>query len=269
MRQRSRQSCSGAALQGGKTEHPGEDPYVTLAEGDEDAQDDAVKPSDLLVLAAKTEEDAATLEVWLFEASDEHGDMNAYVHHDVMLPAFPLAVAWLDFNPAGAATRQQCICTGGDMHCTRHQKQLAIDIRARPALMLELAAHGRAEPERSGSFAAVSTFDTEIEIWDLDVIDALQPVATLGGHSGDGPGKAPERRSSKRKKKEGYKPGSHTDSVLSLAWNTSFRNVLASGSADHTVKVRLLSAVCAMLTCTVPPRSQPRSRRADGLPPDR
>lgn len=46
-----------------------------------------------------------------------------------------------------------------------------------------------AEPERPGSFAAVSTFDTEIEIWELGVIDALQPVASLGGHSGDVPGK--------------------------------------------------------------------------------
>jgi hypothetical protein len=32
-----------------------------------------------------------------------------------------------------------------------------------------------------GSFVAIGTFDPAIEIWDLDVVDALQPTAVLGG----------------------------------------------------------------------------------------
>jgi periodic tryptophan protein 1 len=93
-----------------------------------------------------------------------------------------------------------------------------------------------ADPSSSGSFAAVSTFEAEIEIWDLDVLDALQPVATLGGHTGDAGNREPEIRSRKRRNKEGWLPGSHTDSVLSLAWNAAYRNVLASGSADKSIK---------------------------------
>jgi periodic tryptophan protein 1 len=88
-------------LQGGKIEHSGEDDYVTLERAADDSSDDQIKASDLLVLAAKTEEDSATLEVWLFEAPDEQGEMHGYVHHDIMLPAFPLCVAWMDFGPAG------------------------------------------------------------------------------------------------------------------------------------------------------------------------
>lgn len=73
----------------------------------------------------------------MYEEADGDSEANLYVHHDIMLPAFPLAVAWLDCDPAG--------------------------LRA------------------AANMAAVGSYDTGIEIWDLDVLDSVEPAAVLGG----------------------------------------------------------------------------------------
>ena len=39
----------------------------------------------------------STLELWVYEEADTLGEeANVYVHHELMLPAFPLCLAWLD-----------------------------------------------------------------------------------------------------------------------------------------------------------------------------
>lgn len=101
-----------------------------------------------------------------------------------------------------------------------------------------------------GNLAAVGAMEPGIELWDLDVLDAVEPVACLGGQikaaaNGMDVDAAPETTTpparKKKKKKKKASPalvhGSHTDAVLGLAWNREFRNVLASASADTTVKV--------------------------------
>jgi periodic tryptophan protein 1 len=178
-----------------------DDPYLISKEDeDEDEIEDmTIKPADLLLLTARTEDDVSHLEVWIYEDSKPgpDGGSNMYVHHDIMLAAFPLALAWMDCGPG--------------------------------------------EREK-GNFVAVATMHPGIEIWDLDVIDAVEPVATLGGP--ESPISAEEqevktKKSKKKKKKEEnkMKEGSHVDAVLALAWNEQFRNVMASGGADMTVKI--------------------------------
>lgn len=36
----------------------------------------------------------------MYEDMDETGESNLYVHHDIILPAFPLSLAWMDCNLA-------------------------------------------------------------------------------------------------------------------------------------------------------------------------
>lgn len=129
-----------------------------------------------------------------------------YTHHDIPLPSFPLCLA-----------------------------------------------HGQVAGEggSSGNFCAVGTFDPGIEIWNLDVINALEPTCVLGGEDttlADDVMKENLLRASSGQKlerpprrgpEEGspLRPGSHTGAVMGLSWNQVHRHVIASGSADNTVKI--------------------------------
>jgi len=79
------------------------------------------------------------------------------------------------------------------------------------------------------NLVAVGTFEPYIEIWDLDVVDSPAPLSILGG---------PESMDEIGEEKElVLVPGSHTEAVLGLSWNRHQRNILASASADKTVKL--------------------------------
>jgi len=167
----------------------GKDPY--LREGDavnaEEMEDVMIHTSDLVLLAAVSEdEELSHLDVYVYDRDKD----NLYVHHDYMLPAFPLALAWLDF-PVGAE---------------------------------------RADEARRENLVAVATFEPYIEIWDLDTFDQPAPLALLGGP--EDPADLGRKLKAKQLTAE-----SHRDAVLSLAWNAQQRNLLASASADGTVKL--------------------------------
>lgn len=60
------------------------------------------------------------------------------------------------------------------------------------------------------NFLAIGDMQKDINIWDLDTVDALDPILTLTGHK---------------------------DSVLDLSWNSLTRKTLASVSADKTARL--------------------------------
>jgi periodic tryptophan protein 1 len=172
-----------------------EDPYITMQgqdEDDEEREELQILATDNLVLAGRIEDEVAHLEVYVYEDEAD----NIYVHHDIMLPAIPLAVEWLDL-PVGKSG---------------------------------------ASADAKGNFVAIGTMEPDIELWNLDVMDSMYPDAILGQGSEDMDG---ADKPKKKKKKKSKKPNDthHVDAVLSLAANRHHRNLLASSSADKTIKL--------------------------------
>ncbi|KAJ7126746.1 WD40-repeat-containing domain protein [Mycena epipterygia] len=181
-----------------------EDPYITLKddEADDEREELEVLPTDNLLVVAKTEDEISQLEIYVYDESQE----NLYVHHDLMLPNFPLCLEWLDFPPTAAGSSQS---TG------------------------------------FGNYIAVGTLDPEIEIWSIDVLESMYPASILGrpdetqAHIPTPLGTGKKKR--KKNKHRAATTGHHVDAVLALSWNKTQRNLLASGSADRTVKLWDLS----------------------------
>ncbi|KAI5466165.1 WD40-repeat-containing domain protein [Mariannaea sp. PMI_226] len=179
-----------------------DDPYITLNAEQEDAEEERedlqVLATDNLILVTKVEDEMANLEVYVYEDEAD----NLYVHHDIMLPAIPLCVEWIDMpvNKAGV------------------------------------------EKDSRGNFVAIGTMDPDIEIWDLDTIDCMYPNAILGQGGNAGAEKPKKKKKKAKKANDEY----HVDAVLSLAANRRHRNLLASASADKTVKLwDLNTTTCA------------------------
>ena len=84
-----------------------------------------------------------------------------------------------------------------------------------------------ASEEAAGNLLAVGTVGPDIDIWDLDVVNCLEPAYQL---SGQDPASA---KKAKKKRKQVSVTG-HSDAVMSLSWNSEYRHALASGSADQT-----------------------------------
>ena len=86
------------------------------------------------------------------------------------------------------------------------------------------------------NFAVIGSFLPEIEIWNLDSINALEPELVLG----DPNTKSQDGTYYKKSKKNTVNPKDtkyHTDAVLGLSLNPFEKKIVASGSADSKIIV--------------------------------
>jgi hypothetical protein len=123
------------------------EPQLESYDDKSEAEDNLIQASDSLIVAGVQNGDFSELHVYVYV----HESSSLYVHHDIILPAYPLALQWLPFNPL--------------------------------------------TPSVPGNFLAVGSFLPEVEIWDLDVLEVLEPVQRLGGL------KRVESKSGKKRKK--------------------------------------------------------------------
>lgn len=81
-----------------------------------------------------------------------------------------------------------------------------------------------AEDNEQGNLVALGNFNSTIDIWDLDVMNTLEPVLTIGHNCNGNPKKARKKRNF-----------THSDAILDLSWTDSTKDNLASASADEMV----------------------------------
>ena len=61
-----------------------------------------------MIISARTTSDLSSLDFHIYDDANE----NLFVHHDLMLPAFPLCVEWLDFDPSSSSSPGNYVAVG-------------------------------------------------------------------------------------------------------------------------------------------------------------
>lgn len=178
-----------------------EDPYITLKEDDEEMEREelALLATDAMIVTARTTADLSGLDFHVYDDTNE----SLYTHHDLMLPAFPLCVEWLDF-PSGTSDSAQ---TGN------------------------FVAVGSFDP-------SIEIWDCDV-VDGLYPQALLGPAGSLDKPEAKPKGTGKKKR--KQMVQPTANADFHVQPVLTLSWTPKFRNLLLSGSADATIKLWDLS----------------------------
>lgn len=169
---------------------------------DSDAEDDVIKPTDNLILVGRMAEDAANMEIFIYNG--EEGSL--YVHRDFNLLSTPLCMAWFDHDPEVESSRGNLLAIGSmdpiitiwdlDMHdCLEPIYKLGSKGSARK----NTSKFGHQDAVLALSWnkyyshiLASASVDKSVILWDLDDHKPKQTirfdgkVQTIDFHPGDG-----------------------------------------------------------------------------------
>eukprot|EP01126_Amoeba_proteus_P028136 TRINITY_DN2779_c0_g1_i8.p1 TRINITY_DN2779_c0_g1~~TRINITY_DN2779_c0_g1_i8.p1 ORF type:complete len:500 (+),score=111.18 TRINITY_DN2779_c0_g1_i8:190-1500(+) len=209
--------------------NPKRDPYVTApvdADTMNDMDDFVIRDSDMVLIAGVSEgEEVSHLDIYVYESSEN----NLYIHHDYLLPAFPLSLAWLDYA-VGAdteTTKANMVAVGTfepyieiwDLDVVDRPTPLALlggpkdvsDLGSEKYTLIpdshKDSVLGLNWNRNQRNALASASADHTVKLWDLNSCQCLKTFTH------------------------------HTDKVQSVQWNTAEAPILASGGFDSKIFV--------------------------------
>ncbi|KAK7913590.1 hypothetical protein WMY93_013801 [Mugilogobius chulae] len=184
----------------------------TVQSNENEARRFSNKTHDNLILAGKTEKDCCNLEIFVYNSEED----SLYVHHDILLPAYPLCIEWLDFDPSPGEGPGNYAAVGnmtpqidpafslGSKKAAKKKKKNKKGATAQPAEGHTDAVLDLSWNRLVRNVLASGSADDTVILWDLA---QAKPATTL------------------RK---------HTDKVQTLAFHPFEAQTLISGSYDKT-----------------------------------
>ncbi|XP_063708439.1 periodic tryptophan protein 1 homolog [Culicoides brevitarsis] len=167
-------------------------------EEDSEAEDEIIKRNDNLILVGHIEDDAATMEVYIYNEQED----SLYVHHDFLLPSHPLCIEWLSYDPGSEEPGN--LCAIGCMDPIITIWDLDIQDSLEPTFKLGSKGSRKKNKEKFGHTDAVldlswnrnlphimasGSVDETVILWDLDegsphttIRDFNEKVQTLSFH---------------------------------------------------------------------------------------